>query len=131
MTLLNKIRKKLGYDTTMEKTYELDVYRYTITHTNGNVTNNVKGHLHDRDNGYIVVYEADDTTWAMITTSPYYDLACKPVFRGFCGFDVVKDLGEVEEVEREKIATDTWYISIDTADEEIIDVTKERVMTRE
>ena len=110
-----------------QKTYERDLYRYVVTHLNGEVSK-AEGHVHERDEGFLLIREADDDTWAKITSMPETEIVSKPGWSGYRGFDVVKELEGVQEVEREKIGTDTWYFTIDKAKETIVDKTKERVL---
>lgn len=124
MGLIDRIKARLGYDTTVEKTYVRAVYQYEILHLNGEVSEPI-GHIHRRDEGFVLVEEADDDTWHRATAMKNSLPAGKP-WRGSQGFDLVRELEGVQEVNRDLIGTDVWTITVDYAGNSIENVERER-----
>lgn len=124
MSLYQRYRRWRGYDTTREIVHEEARYRYEVTHLNGEVSTD-EGNRHTRDDGFLLILEADDETWAKITFDPYHDVTGKPGFSGRRGYDTVRELEGVQEVEREQIGIDRWRFTVDMADLSWLDTERE------
>lgn len=125
MTLYHRLRRRLGYGVTLTLEYERDVYHYTVEHLNGEVSED-RAHEHRWNDAALTLLEADDDTWAAITVrEPHVFGAMKPAW-GTQGYGVVRELEGVQEVTHEKVAEDTWTLTVDRAEDDIVDVTRER-----
>jgi hypothetical protein len=121
MTITHRIQRRLGYDTTVEKTAEYTLYEYKITHLNGEVSEEEATHR-KWEGSAIMLMMPDEETWARITAHQH-EPAMKP-FSGWRGFDIVRELEGVQEVEKEEIGTVFFDITIDLADHSLVSVEK-------
>lgn len=124
MSLYYRYKRWRGEDTTTTIEHEQDRYEYTVTHLNGEVSK-AEGNVHVRDEGFLLIQEKDDDTWARATFHSNMSYTGPPAFSRFEGYNTVRELEGVQEVEREKIGTDKWIFAVDKADEEWIDTEKE------
>jgi len=118
MSLYYRLKRRLGYDTEAQIVHEEDRYQYTVTHLNGEESVS-EGNRHTRDEGFLFILDKDDDTWARATFDSW-DYTGPPAFSGpRCGYDTVRELEGVQEVEREKIGVDRWIFTVDRADRDI------------
>lgn len=120
MTLTARLKRRFGYDTTITKTAEYARYKYTVTHLNGETTTQVANGREWKESS-LRLLEPDNDTWAAATTQ-MRDLACKPGFTGSRGFDIVRELEGVQEVEKEQVGWTVFEFLIDWADHSIVDM---------
>lgn len=120
MSLYYRLKRRLGYDTTTEIVHEEPIYEYTVTHLNGEETVDY-GNWHKRDEGFLIILEKDDDTWARLTFYPDSDYTGAPAFYWEKAYDTVRELEGVQEVEKEKTGTKRWVFTVDKADNSIVD----------
>lgn len=109
MSLYHRYKRRRGCDTTTEIVHEEETYNYKIKHLNGEVTE-CEENKHTRDEGFLLILEADDKTWARITFYLDNDITCKSGFGGDRGYDTVRELEGVQEVNREKLELTDGYL---------------------
>ena len=126
MSLYWRLKRRLGHDTTTEIVHEQPRYQYKVTHLNGEVTE-AEGNIHVRDEGFLLIMDKDDETWARTTFVLNDDYTGPPAFSWRVGYDTVRELEGIQEVEKEQIGTDKWIFTIDKADGNWIDVEKRRI----
>lgn len=120
MSIYGRIKRRLDYDTTTEIEHEEPRYEYTVTHLNGETTVQ-EGNKHRRDEGFLLIEEKNDG-WA-IATFEAHNSYTGPPWRG--GYDIIRELEGVQEVEREQIGIDRWIFTVDKADRAWLDTKKE------
>lgn len=125
MTLTARIKRWMGYDTTIKKTTEYPRYKYKITHLNGEVTEDI-AYEHLWNKGSVRLISPDNNTWSLATVK-YRDIACKPGLGSTTGFDTVRELEGVQEIEREKIGTTVFNFTIDWADHALQNVERDEI----
>lgn len=119
--------RRRHYTTTIE--HEEKRYEYTVTHLNGEVSK-AEGNNHRRDEGFLLIEEKDDETWARLTFHLNNDYTGPPW--GWKGaYNTVRELEGVQEVEKEEIGVDKWTFSVDKADGKWVDTEKERIYDEE
>jgi hypothetical protein len=120
MTLRHRFLRRLGHDTTVTITHEEPRYEYTVAHLNGDVTTET-ANRHTRDEGFLLLQNKDDDTWARATFHLINSYTGPPAFSMYRGYDTVRELEGVQEVERERIGTDIWEFTVDRADGDLLD----------
>jgi hypothetical protein len=105
MSLIKRLQRRLGYDTTVSVSEEVPAYYYTVEHTNGE-TSNVVAHGYDIDGAFATFYVYTGTgVWVGIGVS------ATPVDK-----TEVRVLESIKEITKEQVATSQFSATIDRAD---------------
>lgn len=124
MTLYHRYRRWRGDDTTETLERSFEVYEYTVTHLNGEVTTDVANE-HRYDEGFLELIEVPRVAYIDIgggkITPPW----------SYSSWDTIRRLEGIQEVEREQIGVDEWELVRDKADGTVISTDHERVVDRD
>jgi hypothetical protein len=115
MKLLGKLEKLCGGDAIESRWYELPLYEYTLQRECTHET--AIGHGYEWRTGDVVVYRATDNGWARATVYPFTsdNMAMKSVVGTAEGFEDVKTVSGVIDVDETQIGTTHWDIRVDVA----------------
>jgi hypothetical protein len=125
MSLYQRLKRRMGHDTTTEIVHEEPRYRYEVEHING-VRSVEEGNNHMRDEGFLLILEKNDDEWAQATFCLHMSYTGPPgLVKNERGFNVVRELNGIQEVNKDRIGTDRWIFTVDKADETWIGTEKE------
>jgi len=124
VTLLSRLKRRLGYDTTIEKTAEYPLYEFTASVVGGDEVSVVATSYRWKE-GAVQFREPDNQTWAAYTTDVLGGEPCKPGLFHTHGLNVVRELGNVTGgIDRERIGRTCFAFVIDWADHSIVELTR-------
>ena len=110
MSLIQRLKRRLGYDTTMDLEHSQPVREYTVTHLNGNVST-VRAHGYKCAGGFAKFY-TENKAFASTVLYPTVRPSGRRKFRA---------LGSVAEIGGVVVGETGYRAVIDTADGSVVE----------
>jgi hypothetical protein len=114
MSLYYRYKRWRGHDTTVEITHKEDLYKYSVEHLDGDLSTDL-GNTHRRDEGFLLIEEKNDDSWARATVMPHKSYTGPPL-NTYKAYDTVRELEGIKEVIRTRVGYDKWTFTVDKAD---------------